>query len=97
VCHLWTVVDGGPAKRVDSDAKTAKLKQAKGSKETATLGKTASSDGETKEKDDKIKQLEKANVKMKKTVANMKKLSVSNKKAQQEVAALKAIIAKGGG
>ena len=82
-----------PVKR----AETAKPKQAMGNKKISGPGTTSSTDGETNKLLDENKQLKKANEKMKKTVANMKKLSASNKKAQQEVAALKAIIAKGGG
>jgi hypothetical protein len=77
-------------KPADSDVETSKSKKTTGEK-------TVLSDGETKKKDDEIKQLKKKLEKQNKTVANMKKLSASNKKAQQEIVALKAIIAQGGG
>ena len=82
-----------PVKR----AETAKPKQAMGNKKISEPGTTSSTDGETDKLFDENKQLKKKLEKQNKTVANMKKLSASNKKAQQEVAALKAIIAQGGG
>jgi hypothetical protein len=85
-----------PVKRADSDAEPTKPNKTKATKKVFTSSGTTSTDGETNKLQDKIKQLEKANEKMKKTVGNMKKLSASNKKAQQEVAALKAILAQGG-
>jgi hypothetical protein len=83
-------------KRASSDAEKATPTKTKANKKASTSGDATSSDGESNKLQDEIKQLKKKLEKQNKTVANMKKLSASNKKAQQKIAALEAIIAQGG-